>query len=145
MKITTESLENRQVRMTIEVDEEQTQSAMRRAARYIAKQVNVPGFRKGKAPYSAIVQRFGEETVRQQAADMLAESIYGEALDQEGLDPYAAGTLDNIEYDPITLTFTVPLAPKAEPGTKVGNATAAPAAAAPWRNLRRLSMRCAVI
>jgi len=112
MKITTESLENRQLRMTIEVDEEQTQAAMRRAARYIAKQVNVPGFRKGKAPYSAILQRFGEETVRQQAADTLAEEVYAKALDQEEIDPYAAGTLDSIEYDPITLTFTIPLMPE---------------------------------
>jgi len=116
MKITTEPLENRQVRLTIEVDEERTQAGMRRAARYIAKQVNIPGFRKGKAPYSAIVQRFGEETVRQQAADIIAEDIYREALDQEKIDPYAPGTLDDIKLDPISLTFTVPLAPKVDVG-----------------------------
>ena len=65
MKITTKNLDDRQVRLTIKVDEEQTQEAMQRAARQIAKQVNIPGFRKGKAPYKLIVQRYGEETIRQ--------------------------------------------------------------------------------
>ena len=55
MKTTTESLEGRQVRLTIELDEERTREAMQRSARRIAKQVNIPGFRKGKAPYSVIL------------------------------------------------------------------------------------------
>lgn len=116
MKTITESLEGRQVRLTIELDEERTREAMQRSARRIAKQVNIPGFRKGKAPYSVILQRFGEDTIRQEATDNIAEEVYREALDQEKLDPYAAGTLDKIEYDPITLTFTVPLAPEVNLG-----------------------------
>jgi len=116
MKITTESLEGRQIHLTIELDEERTREAMRRSARRIAKQVNVPGFRKGKAPYPVILQRFGEDTIRQEAADNIAEEVYREALDQEKLDPYAAGTLDNVQYNPITLTFTVPLAPEVKLG-----------------------------
>ncbi len=116
MKITTESLENRQVILTIEVDEERTQQAMRRAARQIAKQVNIPGFRKGKAPYGVIVQRHGEDTVRQEAADMLTQEVYLEALEQEDIEPYAPGALDEVVLHPITFRLTIPLRPTVDLG-----------------------------
>ena len=116
MKITTEPLENRQVILTIEVDEERTQQAMRRAARQIARQVNIPGFRKGKAPYGVIVQRHGEDTVRQEAADMLAQEVYSEALEQEEIEPYAPGVLDEVVLRPITFRLTIPLRPTVDLG-----------------------------
>jgi trigger factor len=116
LDITTEPLENRQVRLTIEIDEEQTQQAMRRAARRISRQVNIPGFRKGKAPYDVILQRFGEETVRQEAAEILIEPTYENALEQEGIDPYAPGVLEAVELHPITFKFTIPLRPTVELG-----------------------------
>ena len=111
MKITTEPLENRQLILTIEVDEERAQQAMRRAARQIARQVNIPGFRKGKAPYDVIVQRHGEDTVRKEAADMLAQEAYSEALEQEEIEPYAPGVLDEVVLRPITFRLTIPLRP----------------------------------
>lgn len=116
MKITTEPLENRQLVITIEVDEERAQQAMRRAARQIAKQVNIPGFRKGKAPYGVIVQRHGEDTVRKEAADMLAQEVYREALEQEGIESYAPGVLDEALLYPITFRLTVPLRPTVDLG-----------------------------
>lgn len=116
MKVTTESLENRQLSLVIEIDEEQTEPAMRRAARQISKQVNIPGFRKGKAPYELIIQRYGEDVVRREAAEVLVEEAYSDALEQEGIEPYVQGMLENIELDPITFTFTVPLPPVVDLG-----------------------------
>ncbi len=112
MKITTEPRENRQLHLTIEVDEEQTQQAMQRAAHKIAKQVNIPGFRKGKAPYELVVQRYGEDTIRKEAAGSLVETLYREALEQqEGIEPYAPGVLEDIALHPITFKFTISLRP----------------------------------
>jgi len=116
LKITTEPLENRQLVLTIEVDEEQAQQAMRRAARQITKQVSIPGFRKGKAPYGVIVQRYGEDTIRKEAADVLAQEVYREALEQEGIESYAPGVLDEVVLHPITFRLTVPLRPTVDPG-----------------------------
>jgi len=116
LKITTEPLEDRQVILTIEVDEERARQAMQRAARQIAKQVNIPGFRKGKAPYGVIVQRYGEDTIRQEAADKLASEVYREAIEQEGIEPYAPGVLENLILDPITFKLTVPLRPTVDLG-----------------------------
>ena len=111
MKITTEPQENRQLSLTIEVDEERAQRAMQQAARGISREVNIPGFRKGKAPYSLIVQRFGEDIVRREAADQLADEVYAEALEQENITPYAPGMLEDLQLDPITYKLTIPLQP----------------------------------
>ena len=116
MKISTEPLENRQLAVTIEVDDERTQQGMQRAARNIAKEVRVPGFRPGKAPFDVILQRFGESTIRREAADLLAEDIVREALSEQGIDAYAPGELTELTLDPITYHLTIPLVPTVELG-----------------------------
>lgn len=116
MKITTESLENRQLLLTIEMSEKRAQQARKQVARRISREVNVPGFRKGKAPYSVIVQRFGEETVLQEIANFLADEVYRKALEQEKIEPYNVGVLEDVTHDPLTFTFTVPLRPTVDLG-----------------------------
>ena len=116
MKVTTEPLENRQLAVTIEVDEARTQQAMRRAARQIAGEVRIPGFRLGKAPYDVIVQRFGESTVRREAADLLAEDVVREALAQESIEPYAPGQMTELNLDPLTFKLAVSLNPTVDLG-----------------------------
>jgi trigger factor len=116
LKVTTEPLENRQLLLTIEVDEERVEQAMQQMAHRIAKQVNFPGFRKGKAPYSLIVQRYGEDTIRKEAAEALAGVVYREATEQEEIEPYAPAALDEVVLHPITFKFTVPLRPTVELG-----------------------------
>jgi len=116
LKVTTEPSENRQLLLTIEVDEERAEQAMRQMARRIAKQAKIPGFRKGKAPYSLIVQRYGEDAIRKEAVEALAKVAYREALEQEEIEPYAPAELDEVVLHPITLKFTVPLRPTVELG-----------------------------
>jgi len=111
LKIITEPLEDRQLLLTIEVDEERAQQAMQQATRQIAREVNVPGFRKGKAPYGVIVQRYGEDAIHREAADILAKKVYSEALEQEEIEPYAPGVLDEVLLHPITFRLTIPLRP----------------------------------
>jgi len=116
LEITTETLENRQLRLTIKVDEERSERAMRQAARQISRQVNIPGFRKGKAPYELVVQRYGEDTVRKEAAEILAEAVYREALKEKEITPYAPGALDDVSLDPMTFNFAISLPPTVELG-----------------------------
>jgi trigger factor len=116
LKVTTEPLGNRQLLLAVEVDEKRTEQAMRQVARQIAKEANIPGFRKGKAPYTLILQRYGEDAIRKEAAEALAEAAYREALEQEEIEPYAPAALDEVVLHPITFKFTVPLRPTVELG-----------------------------
>jgi trigger factor len=57
LKIETELLEDRQARLVVTVEPDRLQQEMDNAARRIAKNLNIPGFRKGKAP-NHIVRRY---------------------------------------------------------------------------------------
>lgn len=116
LKIETELIEDQQAKLTVEVDAERVDEAMQAAARRIARQVNVPGFRKGKAPYHVIVNQFGEPAVYAEALEELGNEVYAEALDESDLEPYGPGSLDDVQYKPMVLTFTVPLQPDVDLG-----------------------------
>ena len=103
--------EERQLTLTIEVDEERVQKAMRQKARELSREINLPGFRPGKAPYDVVVRRIGEDTLRGEAIEGLVESVFEEALIESDIAPYAQATLENIQAKPLTFTFSVPLSP----------------------------------
>lgn len=109
--VTTEPIGKRDLRLTVEIPEERVQQEMRRVAREISAQVNIPGFRKGKAPYSVVLQRYGEERLREQVAEDLTREFYRAALQQEGITPYGPANLENVQLSPMRLTFTLPLPP----------------------------------
>ena len=61
MKVTAEELERCETLLTIEFDPNKEQDLLKKAAKRIAREVNIPGFRRGKAPFNTIVRRFGIE------------------------------------------------------------------------------------
>ncbi len=101
----------RQLTLTIEVDEERVSKAMRNKARELGREINLPGFRPGKAPYDVILCRVGEDVLRGEAVEDIIQPIFEEALEQEDIDPYARPTLEDMELKPLVLKFTVPLSP----------------------------------
>lgn len=117
MKIDTQTLNDRQVELTIEVESEKVQAAMRAAARRLSRGTKIPGFRPGKAPYQVIANRIGEETIFEEALESLGQEVYRSALEESELDPYAPGSLEEvISREPLTLRYRVPLTPEIELG-----------------------------
>lgn len=116
INVDTELLEDRQARLTATVEPEQLEREMRQAARRIAGKVNIPGFRKGKAPYSVILSYYGEDALFEEAIENLGQAVYAEALQQSGLQPYAQGVLNDLQREPLVMTFTVPLLPEVDLG-----------------------------
>jgi trigger factor len=116
LKVTTEPLENCEVLMTVEVDEQQTVKLLKAGAQRISKQVTIPGFRPGKAPYRIIVQRFGEEVVQNEVLEDLREPVFKQALEQAELEPYAPALMEEVTWDPLVMKVRVPVAPIVELG-----------------------------
>lgn len=115
MKIETQTLEEQQVQITAEVEPEELEKYKRRAAREIAKRSKIPGFRPGKAPYEVVKRLYGEETIQQQAVDLLVDELYPQILQQADVDPSGPGKLEEIvSLDPPTFSFIVPLQPEVE-------------------------------
>lgn len=116
MRITTETLPQRQVALTIEVDPERVEKAMRQVARRFAERYDIPGFRRGKAPYEIVVRTFGREVIFEEAVEALSQEVYREALDQLGLDPYGPGRLERVDPEPLTFRVIIPLKPEVRLG-----------------------------
>lgn len=117
MNIQTEHLENHTTRLTVQVEPDRVEQAMREAGRRIASKARIKGFRPGKAPYNVILNLYGHEYVLGEALDKLGNEIYREALDEADLEPYAPGSLEDVnEEDGLTLTFVVPRRPSVELG-----------------------------
>lgn len=113
MKLETHPREDHQVTLIVELEPERLEEAKRRAARRLSERKSIPGFRPGKAPYEVVLRAFGEETVREEAVDLLLDEVYPKALEEAGVEPAAPGSLENIENldGRPKFTFTVPLAP----------------------------------
>lgn len=116
MKVTTEELPDRQLVLTVEVEEERAQQALQRAARRLSRRVRIPGFRPGRAPYHIIARVVGEERLRAEAFEAIGQQLYEEALKEAGVEAYAQGTLEDVHWDPLTFKVTVPLPPLVELG-----------------------------
>ena len=94
MKVNTERIDKKQVEITIEVDEKQVEEGLNYGYKKIVKQVNIPGFRKGKVPRKIIEQRFGVEVFYEEAIDYLMPKAYMEAMEKVAEDFEIVGKPD---------------------------------------------------
>lgn len=110
MKIETTPLENHHMQMVVEIDPETFERGKHRAARKIAFQAKIPGFRPGKAPYDVIKRTYGEEAIETEAIEIILDDIYPKALEEAGIEPGAQGKLKEItSKDPLIFSFDIPL------------------------------------
>ena len=112
LKIQTEQDDQRQLLMTIEVPEDRVEKQMRQTARKLAKEVSIPGFRRGKVPYQVLVKRIGRDALRTEAVEDMLQSVFTEALDEIDPEIYAPANFDDMEMEPLVLKFTIPLTPE---------------------------------
>jgi len=115
-EIKKEVLATHEALLNVEIEEKAVQEAMQKTARVLSQKYNIPGFRKGKAPYAKVVQFVGEGALLQEAADAMLEEIYPQILEQAEVNPYGPGELQKIDPNPLTFTIRVPLAPEVELG-----------------------------
>lgn len=94
MSVKWEKLEGNQGVLTIEVDAEKVTQGLDEAFKKVVKQVNVPGFRKGKMPRSMFEKKFGVESLYQDALDILLPDAYASAVEEAGIDPVDRPEID---------------------------------------------------
>ena len=116
MKVTTERLENCQVKMIVELDAADVDKKLRATARKISRQFNIPGYRRGKAPFHAVIRVLGREAVQQEALEDFGNELYEQALEEIEYQPYEMGSLEEVEWDPFRMTVLLPIAPEIDLG-----------------------------
>ncbi len=97
MKSSLETVSNLERKLNIEVPASEVQEAIQNALQGIQKHVQLKGFRKGKAPLSAVRAAYGEK-LKQDVIQDIIQTKYGEALKEHSLDPISYPT---IEFDPL--------------------------------------------
>jgi trigger factor len=107
VKSAVETLSPTRVRLTVEVPFEELNPSLKATYREIARQVNIPGFRKGKVPPPIIDQRIGRDYVLQQAVNDAIPQFYVTALQENDVEPLGQPSL-NVEeiQDGADLKFT---------------------------------------
>lgn len=116
MKVTIERIPESQVRLEIAAEPDEQNEAIEKAYKKVAREVVIPGFRKGKAPRAMVERYFGREMVVDEANRALMDDLYRKAIEQEDLVPVGDPELEGIEPDPLQFTIVVPVYPTVDPG-----------------------------
>jgi len=111
-----ELLDSHEVLLDVVFEDDAVDSAKRRSARKISRELNIPGFRQGRAPYAKVLQYVGETAVVQEAAELLLDESYSAILDAAGISPYGLGEFVDMQPSPLTFKIRVPLEPAVDLG-----------------------------
>ena len=111
MKITQDEVVERQTTLHIELDDEDIDPYLQRAYSRVVQNVNIPGFRKGKAPRSIIEQYFGRESLLNEILDSMLPELTGKAITEEDIDAVGMPSIDLEGLDPFQFSAVVPLKP----------------------------------
>ncbi len=114
MSVQVEKLEHNMAKLTIEVEAEKLEAAMKKAYNKNKNSYNIPGFRKGKAKYEVVKKMFGPAVFYNDAADALLQEEYPKAVDECGEDVVSSPTVDLVQLEegkPFIFTAEVALKP----------------------------------
>jgi trigger factor len=135
MQTVVTELPDSRVRVEAEVPAELVARGLQRAARGLAKEMRMPGFRKGKAPPSLVIQRLGFGAVIQEAIRDSLPEWYEQALLRSGISPIGDPEIEIVsapeaEDEPLSFKFEIGVRPKAKLGEykdlEVGKAESEP-------------------
>ena len=125
MQTTFKELPNSRVEVEAEVPAADIEKATSRAARAMAKEMRMPGFRAGKAPPSLVIQRLGFASVLQEAIRDALPEWYEQALLDTGVSPIGDPSIEMVsapedEGEPLKFKFEVGVRPEATLGNYKG-------------------------
>jgi len=125
MKTTAKELPDSRVEVQVEVPAGDVDKATSRAARALAKEMRLPGFRAGKAPASLVIQRIGFDSVLQEAIREALPEWYEQSLFDSGVSPIGDPDIAMVstpedEGQPLEFKFEVGVRPEATLGDYKG-------------------------
>ncbi len=121
METTLTELPGSRARVEVEVPAEDVGRGIQRAARSLAREMRLPGFRKGKAPPSLVIQRLGFGAVFEEAVRDSLPEWYEEALLDAGISPIGDPDIEIVsapdgEGEPLGFKFEIGVRPAATLG-----------------------------
>ena len=114
-----EKLENSMVKITMEVDADTFKKAVETAYQKNRGKIQIPGFRKGKAPRKLIEKAYGPDVFYEDAANEVMQPAYEKAIEESGLDIVSRPNVDVVQAEEgKEFIFTAEVAVKPEVNLK---------------------------
>ncbi len=123
MSVSVEKTEKNVVALEVTVEADKFVQAVNQAAKTLAKKVNVPGFRKGKAPRKMVELHVGKEALYDEALDHLIGPAYADAVVESGIEPVDRPAVDLVQIEEgkdLIFKAKVSVKPEVELGEYVG-------------------------
>src|SRR5690349_19996026 len=80
VKVSVEKLPGSEARVDVDFSWDEVEKASDKAFRKLVQKIDIPGFRRGKAPRSLVERRYGKEYIYQEGLDDLMNETYGSTL-----------------------------------------------------------------
>ena len=116
MKVTREKTENSQAFLTIEMESAEVEESLEGSYSRLVRKINIPGFRKGKAPRAIVERYIGKESLLEDALDHLLPEAYKKAIEEQEIEAIAQPEIEITQTDPVVFKATIPLKPTIELG-----------------------------
>jgi trigger factor len=125
METTVSELPGSRVRVEVEVPAADVERAVNRAARALAREMRMPGFRKGKAPPSLVIQRLGfaavlEEAIREALPEWYERALLAAGIATVGDPDVEVVSTPGSEGEPLAFKFEIGVRPEAKLGEYKG-------------------------
>lgn len=146
MDISVKKLEDNTLQLTIKVPWKDVEHAREEVIGELIQKVEIPGFRKGKAPRNIAEQKLSKEAVQEEVLRKVLGKTYNEAVTQEKLSPIISPRIHVETFEDGTdLTFTaetceMPEAALGDYKKEVGNVTAKGKIVVPGKEEQKVSM-----
>ncbi len=116
-------LEHSHVEVICTVDKETWAKAQEAGFKKVASNVEIKGFRKGKAPESLVRQKVDQVKVMNEAVDSLLPTLYKAIIEEDGIKPYAQPSVNitKITADELEVKFLIVTAPEVTLGAYTGH------------------------
>jgi trigger factor len=140
MKVTLDREGKNVVRLGLELEAEKAVKAYELACRQLSHQVNIPGFRRGKAPRNIIEKTLGVAYIKQEALERLVPELLRQAITEESLDVITEPEIDKCEFDlgaPLKLQAKFEVRPEVKLGEYKGVSADVPEAKLPEDAIER--------
>ena len=112
--IKNEKLEGSKVELHFSVEQSVFEAACERAYKKEVGKINIPGFRKGKAPRAMIEKMYGKGFFYDTALNEILPEAYESAVKEAGIDPVAPPEIDVLSLDENGVVFTAKVFVKPE-------------------------------
>jgi len=116
MKVSNQSIENSQAILHIEAESQEMEESLNKAYHHLVKEIDIPGFRKGKAPRHVLERYIGKEELQKEALEHLIPQLCNQVIEEQKMEVIAQPQIEILQVDPVVFKSTFPLRPQVELG-----------------------------